>query len=209
MNMKYFLTMTLALMMAMAAWAQGNRIYIEDFEICPDSTFQVPVMLANADSTRGLQFKMTLPEGLSVEEFAVTSYSRRLSMSMTCRLKDDGTYTVMIYPTRVAYYPPDTQAICLLTFVASSDFKGGDLSIWKCRGSDKRNMSFEMEGSTARVTVPASLLVEAPIDRKSVKDQYFNLMGVPISSPASAPVAIKVRTMPDGQRLASKMSVGH
>ena len=40
-----------ALLMAFTALAQGNRVIIEDFEIAPDSTLTIPVLLANTDST--------------------------------------------------------------------------------------------------------------------------------------------------------------
>ena len=57
-----------ALLVALDAVSQSNRIYVEPFEICPDSIVAVPVMLANESPTRGLEFNMTLPEGLVVDD---------------------------------------------------------------------------------------------------------------------------------------------
>ena len=58
--MRHFVTTLLAVCVAVCAMAQANRVYIEDFEICPDSVVTVPVMLANVDETRGVQFPGTL-----------------------------------------------------------------------------------------------------------------------------------------------------
>ena len=75
----------MAVCMALCAMAQNNRIYIEDFEIDPDSTVTVSVILANESPTRGVQFNMTLPPGLILKSSKVTAYSSEYFMSMTCR----------------------------------------------------------------------------------------------------------------------------
>ena len=73
--MKQAFAAILALMMALGALAQRNVVYIEDFEICPDSTVTLPVMMANSDPTRGIQFNMSLPLGLNLIEKELTEYS--------------------------------------------------------------------------------------------------------------------------------------
>lgn len=205
--MKHYLTMIVAVLMALPCWAQGNKLYIEDFEIEPDSSLTVPVMMANADSTRGVQFNVTLPEGLALEGYAVSDYSRDYEMTMTCRLADDGTYyVVMVYPNGRICFPAGTEPVALLTFTAGSAFKGGTISVWKCRGSTIDNHVIEFDGALTTVTVPASSLIGVPIDKQPVKDEYFNLQGFPIDSPDSTSLAIKVSTWPDGKTTSSKVA---
>ena len=51
--MKRVVLFLLAAMAVMAAVAQRNVMYIEDFEIEPGGHIEVPLMMANSDSTRG------------------------------------------------------------------------------------------------------------------------------------------------------------
>lgn len=205
--MRQYLLTIVAVMAALSALAQGNRIYIEDFEIDADSTKVVPVVLANCDSTRGLQFDLTLPVGLRLEDLSMTSYAMQYDMSLTINYVDvDSAYLVFMYPSSRVCFPPDTKVVMKFEFTASSDFKGGDLLIWKCRGSTMENKTIYMEGSTTRVTVPSSTLIGIPVDQQPTDDQYFNLMGVPISSPDAAPVAIQVTTGANGERYSRKIA---
>lgn len=205
--MRHYLMILVAVLVTMPCWAQGNKIYIEDFEIEPDSSITVPVMMANADSTRGVQFNLTLPQGLALSEFVISSYSHSYEMTMTCRLTDDGNhYVVMVYPNGPICFPAGTASIVLMTFTASSNFKGGIINVWKCRGSTIDNHVIEFEGGNTTVTVPASSLIGVPIDKEPVKDEFFNLQGAPISSPDSVSLAIKVSTWPDGKTTASKVA---
>ena len=51
--------------LAQGIMAQTNRIFIEEFEIEPGTIDSVPVMLTSVDPSRGLQFNISLPAGLS------------------------------------------------------------------------------------------------------------------------------------------------
>ena len=66
-----------------------------------------------------------------------------------------------------------------------------------------------MEGDTTTVTVPQASLIGIPVDGQPVKDQYFNLMGQPITSPDVVPVAIQVTTLADGGHTSRKVAAGH
>ena len=70
----------MAVIVAMAAMAQRNVVYIEDFEIEPGNSITVPLMMANCDSTRGIQVNLTLPEGLRLIDRELTQYSREYDM---------------------------------------------------------------------------------------------------------------------------------
>lgn len=208
--MRYFATALLAVCMALFTMAQNNRIYIEDFEISPDSTVTVPVILANEDPTRGVQFNISLPSGLIYKKSHVTEYSEEYGMSLTCRYSNrDGCYTVFLYPMAQICYDPDTAAVMTITFAAQSDFKGGTISIWKCRGSTINNKPFVIPDASTNVTIPAASLIGIPIDNEPVHEEFFNLMGQPVLSPDSLPVAIQVTTTADGQRSCRKVACRH
>ena len=195
--------------MAIGAVAQSkSRVYIEDFEITPDSSIVVPVMLANVENTRGVQYYITLPEGLSLEGEELTDYSLGFDMLFSCTYsKKNNCYMVFIYPSSSVMFPPDTMAVMMLEFHASPTFKGGIMPVWKCRGSTIENKTIVYEGDTTIVTVPTASLIGIPVDQQPTEDQYFNLMGLPISSPECAPVAIQVMTAPNGQRSSRKVAM--
>ncbi len=195
--------------MAFSADAQSQtRVYIEDFEICPDSSVVVPVILANVERTRGLQFYLTLPEGLTKVREELTEYSLDNKMTLSCPYSEkNACHMVFIYPSNGNMYPPDTMEVMTFTFKAESTFKGGFIRLWKCRGSTRNNTTIIYQDDTTTVTVPSASLIGVPMDKKPSKDEFFNLMGQPIESPVSAPIAIQVTTLPNGQRSSRKVAV--
>ena len=170
----------LALALGLTAIAQSNRIYIEDFEIYPDSTITVPVMMANADPTRGFQFNMTLPDGLEVIDCKLTEYAAddyKMHLFSTCKA---AIWTLGMYPVSRVCLPPDNKALMTIIFKAAADFRGGEIFLWKCRGSTMESGTIIFEDDTTTVTVPSSTLIGIPMDKGSDSDGYFNLMGEPI-----------------------------
>ncbi len=196
--------------LAISTMAQTNRIFIEDFEIEPGTTDSVPVMLTSVDPSRGVQFNVTLPAGLSYKGSEVTGFSSDNNMRLTYNYnRKDNCYSVFIYPPGRYCYPADTTvAVAYIWLQASNDFKGGTIITWKCRGSTIDNNTIYMDGDTTMVTVPTASLIGIPYDMP-VQDQYFNLMGRPVSSPDSVPVAIQVTNGPNGERTSRKEAVGH
>lgn len=165
---RHYLMTLCALLMAFTAVAQGNRLMIQDFEIVPDSTVTVPITFANTDASRGMQFNLTLPEGLTIENVAVTDYTKKLGLSVTYS-ESNGIGTIILYQMGKVCFPPDSADVVQVTFQASSQFKGGQLEIWKGRGSTMEAQTFVIEGGTTVVTVPAG----SPIDLKPEREIYF------------------------------------
>lgn len=206
--MKNCLMILLLSLLALSGAAQTNRLLMDDFEIYPDSTVTVPVMLTNETPSRGLQFNMTVPPGLTVEDYALTDYSKDWTMSLVLRLLTENYYGVFIYPSQKVTYPADSAAVIMtMTFGAKPDFTGGEVVLLNGRGSTLRNKTFPIDGDTVAVSVPAASLIGIPMDQNPVKDEYFNLQGMPIPSPDSVPVAIHVVTLPDGQLDSRKVCV--
>ena len=175
--MKHIVLTLTALFVTVGAMAQSsNRIYIEDFEIDPDSTLTVPVMLANEDPSRGVQFYITLPEGLKMTDYDLTDYSRRHHMAVSCNFSSkNNCYMVFIYPSLATCFPPDTVAVMTIEFHAPHDFEGGLMPVWKCRGSTMENKSIFMEDGITRVTVPQASLIGDPVDRKPAwREDFIN-----------------------------------
>ena len=168
---RYLIILMAAL--AFNAVAQNNRIYIEDFEIIPDSSVLVPVILANQDTTCGFQFNMTLPDGLEVKKVSMTDRIRDLGMKLEYHERN-GSSVVMIYSMQLAYCVPDTIEVLTIKFKADADFKGGEVSLWKCRGARTDNTGLILSDATTRVSVPERSLVGVPIDKKKEKEQFFD-----------------------------------
>lgn len=150
--MRHLIITLLVTFITVTALAQtGGCIYIEDFEIAPDSTIAVPVMLTNAEATQGLQFNMYLPDGLILEEIELTKYSRRLKMNVVDNRKDDR-WIVAVYSMSQTTFPPDTAAVLTLTLTASPDFQGGDITIKKSQGSSLDFSTIYYDDSSTTVT---------------------------------------------------------
>lgn len=178
--MRRFMMIILAAVFTLAAVAQRNRIYIEDFEIYPDSTITVPVMLANTDPTRGFQFNMTLPDGLSIEDCKLTEYAVKDYDMHIFNMCKAGVWTAGMYPASKVCLPPDDKAMMTITFKATAEFKGGQLFLWKCRGSTMESTTIYFDEDTTTVTVPSNALIGIPMDKRTDTNDYFNLIGEPI-----------------------------
>lgn len=143
----------LAVCATLCAVAQGNRICVGDVEVARGATVTVPVVLANQDTTRGVQFKVMLPQGLRCEEWNLAPRTQRLGFILNNVLKN-GAHSVMIYQVGRGAIPPGDEAIAIMTLKADDTFNGGEITVMKCRGSTMDNKSMEMDGSTSTVTVP-------------------------------------------------------
>ncbi|MBR5674143.1 MAG: hypothetical protein IKW97_07050 [Muribaculaceae bacterium] len=209
--MRKLVLMSLALLATIGVAAQTNRIFIEDFEIEPGTTDSVAVMFSSVDPSRGLQFNISLPKGLAYMGADVTEYAANYNMSVSCNYSEKyRCYSAFIYPPGRICFPADTTAAVMnLWLKAKDEFKGGTIIIWKCRGSTIDNNTIYMDGDTTTVTVPQASIIGIPVDNQPVKDQYFNLLGQPITSPGVVPVAIQVTTLANGGHTSRKVAVVH
>lgn len=153
----------MAITMAVQAMAHSNCLYIEDFEICPDSAVTVPVILTNEQETRGFQFNITLPNGLTVARHKLADDALDYGMNLTFRkIESDDCYTAIAVPHDRTCFPPGTTIVMTLRLKASSDFKGGQISLWKQRGSTVENKTIVMNDTTVNVTVPGDAPAAQP-----------------------------------------------
>lgn len=149
------------MLLAMSTAAHHNGVFIEDFEVEPGSSVIVPLMLCGSDSTRGVQFNMTLPLGLTmetyeleedvVEKYNLHSYDR-------CNA---GVWIIGVYPYGRKCLPADTTiAIMRMTLKAAPNFAGGDIYLWKDRGAKMDNSTIFFNDDTTTVAVPQASIME-------------------------------------------------
>ena len=176
--MKHCVMIMLAMLLALCAAAQeSNSLYIGDFEIEQDSVMTIPLVLSNDTPFRGMQFNITLPNGLKIVESSLNHYSQTLTMNLNSKEFKSGSYVMLIYPMDRVCFPADSVPIMTLSIKAASNFKGGDITIWKAIGVAMDNTSYTIHSDITRVTVPARSLVGVPVDQQSSNDNYFNLPG--------------------------------
>ena len=171
--MRHFILTILSVLATLAVSAQSNRICIEDFVVDRDSVVTIPVSLANETPMRGLQFSMTLPEGLKVTGSALTKYSEKYDMNLVCRQGSNGDQVAFVYPMSRVCFPADSVVIMTLDFAASADFKGGEIILSGAKGSTIDNQPVSIESDTIVVTVPASSLIGIPIDKSQDNGKFF------------------------------------
>ena len=64
----------------------GNVMFCEDFGAVPGATVTLPIQLTNADAIQGFEFKLVLPEGVSVQ----TDGNGKLMATLTDRASTQG-----------------------------------------------------------------------------------------------------------------------
>ena len=182
--MKCYIMLLLALLVSLGAAGQRNHVYIEDFEVSPDSTVTVPVILVNQDSTYGFQFNLKCPPGLKVKTIKKTAYTDGLDMNLTSS-KNDDSRVVLLYSMEMKAFPPDSVEVLNVTFRAESGFRGGDILIWRCFGSKCDTQALTLDGGTTHVARPAGALFGLPEDASPAGNGYFDTQGQPDRKPAN------------------------
>ena len=76
---RFSATVMLLAMGCIAAFAQGNKLYIEDFDIAPGQTKTLDIILENEDPVSSLQFDITFPTGLSYVEESLERVTSRIT----------------------------------------------------------------------------------------------------------------------------------
>lgn len=160
---RFWLTLMTSTLVALMAAAQVARIHIDDFEMTPGDKITVPVMFSNTEESKGLQFYLTLPQGLKMTRAKLTDYSDDLEMQLTnSRLKIDNSYAVIMYTMKQKGFPPDSAAIVNLSFKADKSFAGGEIIIWNAVGATTGNKSIAIGNDTVTVRCKPETLMTQP-----------------------------------------------
>ena len=95
----------------------------------------------------------------------------------------------------------------ILTFASAADFTGGEIVLWRQRGSTIDNKTIFYDNDTTTVTIPQASILERQDNALPLDERFYNLNGQPVESPDTMPVAIQVTTWPDGRRTSRKVAV--
>lgn len=129
--------MILFALCGITAMAGNNKLWIEDFEISPNETKTIEILLDNEDPISSLQFDVQFPEGITYvdgqEIEKVTTRITRSSHSITAhpQINDVLRFVVLSNAANMAAsaIKGSTGAIFKIQVKASKTFKGGDIFI--------------------------------------------------------------------------------
>ena len=157
----------------------------------------VCINLDNAMEYTALQLDLTLPEGMTASDFALTERASNLGLSM----KDKGNGKI-----RVLAYTPDLKTIkgnegTFLTF--NLDGTRGDILVDRIEVVNLNGESTRLQDFTIAANNPTALN-EMTTGKSIASVNYFNLAGQQINEPAAG-VTIVVTTFSDGSRTTSKV----
>ena len=140
---RFSATVMLLAMGCIAAFAQGNRLYIEDFDIAPGETKTLDIILENEDPVSSLQFDITFPTGLSYVENTlerVTSRITRTSHSIVAAKQGENVYRMGILSTSSEMANSAVKfnegALLRIKVKAGIDYKGSSIKITDIIGSN-------------------------------------------------------------------------
>ena len=140
---RFSATVMLLAMGCIAAFAQGNKLYIEDFDIAPGETKTLDIILENEDPVSSLQFDITFPTGLSYVEGSlekVTSRITRTSHSILAVKQEESVYRMGILSTSSEMANSAVKlnegALLRIKVKAAIDYKGSSIKITKIIGSN-------------------------------------------------------------------------
>ena len=140
---RFSATVMLLAMGCIAAFAQGNKLYIEDFDIAPGQTKTLDIILENEDRVSSLQFDITFPTGLSYVENSlerVTSRITRTSHSIVAAKQGENVYRMGILSTSSEMANSAVKlkegALLRIKVKADIDYKGSSIKITDIIGSN-------------------------------------------------------------------------
>ena len=140
---RFSATVMLLAMGCIAAFAQGNKLYIEDFDIAPGETKTLDIILENEDPVSSLQFDITFPTGLSYVENSlerVTSRITRTSHSIVAAKQGENVYRMGILSTSSEMANSAVKlkegALLRIKVKAAIDYKGSSIKITNIIGSN-------------------------------------------------------------------------
>ena len=140
---RFSATVMLLAMGCIAAFAQGNKLYIEDFDIAPGETKTLDIILENEDPVSSLQFDITFPTGLSYVENTlerVTSRITRTSHSIVAAKQGENVYRMGILSTSSEMANSAVKlnegALLRIKVKADIDYKGSSIKITDIIGSN-------------------------------------------------------------------------
>ena len=101
----------------------GNEFFMNDFEITPGSTVQVPIVLDNhASAIAGFQFDMYLPEGITTTASSFTLSDRKGETHQLVANKNGDHWSVVAFGFPTTDFSGDNGDIMYIDFTANKSF---------------------------------------------------------------------------------------
>ena len=129
-------------------------------EMKAEETALLGVTLNNDVEVVGFQAKVTLPEGLSIEQYegeGVMYNDDRLSINVVAnvqKLGETNSYIVMLSSLTNDVFEGNEGLIFALNLLADKDFQGGEVKLTDIKIATKNGMSYDLEEElTATITV--------------------------------------------------------
>lgn len=143
---------------ALRAQAADNRLSIADVSILPGETAKIAVNLSNSSPCYGLQFDISLPDGLSL--IGVDKSARTSSCMLTPNLTAGKEKVVLLsLSSPLAGNEGD---ICELSVKASDSFRGGSLKLTGIKMSDGGNTDLVLPDAQNRILTLKSAKLSLP-----------------------------------------------
>ena len=158
----------------------------------------VSINLDNEMEYTALQLDLTLPEGMTVSDYALTERASNLGLIVKNRGNDK---------VRVVAYTPDLKTIkgndgAVLTFNVDGEM-GGNIFVDRIEVVNTNGESVRLAGFNISVSTPTAL-TEMTTSKAIADVKYFNLAGQQMTEPATG-VTLVVITYNDGTRTTSKI----
>lgn len=166
----------------------SNSLTMETFSIVPGLSATTSMTLETNQTFYGCQFDMTLPEGLQLtaDGVKVSDNPEVKNFIASCSsVKDENTYTVLMYSLDNTPYPTGKTPILNLSFVSDEEFKGGSIVLSKVILSKEEGevfQDFNLEPSTCAVVADFSTSISDLEDIESTLVDVYNVSGVVIGS---------------------------
>lgn len=127
--MKHAIISFLAVILVAVSASGKDRLYIDNFNIAPGETMQVPVILLNDTAYSGFQTDLYLPDGLSLDteydEYIIDLTSRRdNSHTVTANLLSNGAIRIYVSSLSARPFSGYSGAIMTLSITADNSFSG-------------------------------------------------------------------------------------
>lgn len=166
MKSKAILSVLLVCLISFGAQAANfeGRLYVKDATIAPGGTATLSVQLENNIAIRGFNFSFVLPEGITVNDYAVSEDRSPAGASIVGELtrKEDGSYFWPLAFFNSISFSDTSGEIATFTIEAESTVADGNYSvaITDVKVADLDGTSYPLEDYTFTITVKTPTYTE-------------------------------------------------
>ena len=120
---KKIVVLLLAVMAATQVWAQRNELRIPDVEVYRGTTVMMPVLLDNDSTVAGVEFRLTLPTGLTLNTSSIATTVRSDGFTVAARQMSTGVYKMVLYSAESQSLTGHSGAILQLPITAADTLR--------------------------------------------------------------------------------------